>query len=165
MIKVVISLFALVLLSSCSDPVKEKENKAWDYLYNNEIDKSYALFKEISKSSNTSKKNCLGLAYTQGALKKDNYESTLAKCFDNKIIDYNFLVESFIEYYKNKDTTDFKIAEFKAFNDGGKFKSKKESQIVEGEYRDLLPYGVWKFYDLEGKLIREVDANANKASE
>ena len=154
--KILISLFSILMLLSCSKSKNNDEKQAWDYLYNNEADKAYILFKELIKE-NSSEKNHLGLAYTQAALDKDNYYSTLNKGFKNYIISYGYLVGSYARYYKSKDTIEFDINEFKALNNDGRFKTKKGSQIIEGEYKDLKPYGRWKFYNLSGELIKEID--------
>jgi hypothetical protein len=150
-------------LSSCDNrSYDEIENEAWSQLFEFEFEKANKEFEKLASLKKTDK-NILGLAYTQAILEKDNYYNTINNYFKDpkESYQYGFLVAAFKVYNDNgrKDLGDFSFEEFKAMHLGAKFKVKKNLQIIIGEYKDLKPFGVWKYYNLNNELVREIDFN------
>ena len=158
-------LIVLVLIISCKqDAYKALEEEAWEDLYTLKIEDAYPKFVTLFEHRRT-EKNTLGLAYTQAVLDTGSFISTLSEGISDsrKEYSYGYAVAGFKYYVETgDDSVNFSMEEFIAFHEGGKFKIEKNYQIVEGEYRNLKPYGIWKFYSLDGQLKREWNYNENK---
>lgn len=155
-------IFLILLFFSCNEQtITEKD--AWNaLLIDFEIEKPYEYFSILIKKEPEIKKNYLGLTYTECILERGNWHETLNKFSQNEedLWKYGHFATIFKSYIKNKDIkTGLNINEFRALHLDGKFKLKKNSQIIEGEYKNLKPYGVWKFSKLNGDFIREENFN------
>lgn len=165
-------LFVLIFgVISCGMTEQERfEHEAWENLYALEIEEAYPKFKRMYEQDKT-KKNALGFACSQAVLDSGNYSSTLSEVFSsNDHYKYGMLVTSFKMSVKpdtiagvvmdRQRLEEFPIIEFRAMIEGTSFKRTDWSNnIIEGQYKDLKPYGTWTFYSQDGKVLRTIDAS------
>lgn len=148
----------LFLIISCNKQVINEKN-SWNALLTDyDIEKAYNHFTVLTKENPEIKKNYLGLAYTQCILDKTEWQETLTKFSDKEedLWKYGHFATTLRTYLKDKKVnTGLDINEFRALHFDGKFKKEKDFILIEGEYKDLKPFGTWKFYKLNGEFIRE----------
>ena len=146
------------------------EHEAWEHLYALEIEEAYPKFKKMYEQDKT-QKNALGFACTQAVLDSGNYSSTLSEVFSsNEHSTFGMLVAHFkisvlpdsIEGFALDEQRfeGFPMIEFKAMIEGTSFRRKdRDDTIIEGEYKDLKPYGTWKIYSQDGKIIETMNVS------
>jgi hypothetical protein len=158
--KIILSLVIIgsSLISACSSKLTT-EKEAWnDLLVSHHIQEAHEKFTMLIENEPAVKKHYLGLAYTQCILDNAVWMSTLEK-FSTKEEDvwaYSHFATTFKRYLSNQKTqVGLNIIEFRALHLGGKFKIEKNYQTIEGEYKNMKPFGTWKYYNFKGDFLRE----------
>lgn len=153
-----LAIVGLLLISACANKVTT-EKQAWnDLLVTHNIQEAHEKFIILIENEPDVKKHYLGLAYTQCILDNSVWMSTLEKFSieDEDLWNYGNLATTFKRYLSNsKKPTVLNIVEFRVLHLGGKFKIEKNYQTIEGEYKNLKPFGTWKYYNFKGDFLRE----------
>jgi len=151
-------IVGLILISACSNIIITA-NEAWnDLLVTQNIQEAHEKFIILIENEPDIKKHYLGLEYTQCILDNSEWMNTLKKFSSNDedIWNYGHLATTFKRYLSNPKTpTGLNIIEFRALHLGGKFKIEKNYQTIEGEYKNMKPFGTWKYYNFKGDFLRE----------
>lgn len=140
----------------CNSQIKSQED-CWKTLISLDLKKSESQFKKRLTNNPNDKLSQLGMAYTQCALDNPNWMKSLNKFTEDPDSSwtYGHLAVAFKHYAEGTKNIEFSIDEFKAMHLGGKFRAEKGFEIIEGEYQNLNPIGIWHIYNLENELIRE----------
>lgn len=151
-------IVGLLLISACANKVTT-EKEAWnELLVSHKIKEAQEKFILLIENEPAVKKHYLGLAYTQCILDNAVWMSTLEN-FTTKEEDvwtYSHFATTFKRYLSNPKTqVGLNIIEFRALHLGGKFKIEKNYQTIEGEYKNMKPFGTWKYYNFKGDFLRE----------
>jgi len=157
--------YSIILLTIVSCSVKKKSTTdCWSELTELKLKRAKSSFKKRIKIDSSDKLNYLGLSYIQCALNNSQWSETLNKFTSDPDSSFSFgnMAVVFSLYVQGEKLSDFNIDEFKAFHLGGKFRVTKNHQIIEGEYKDMKPSGIWKYYNLKHKLIEQKDYNQEK---
>ncbi|NQY30385.1 MAG: hypothetical protein HRT69_13040 [Flavobacteriaceae bacterium] len=151
-------IIGFILISACNNRIGT-ETEAWnDLLVSHHIQDAHEKFIVLIEEEPDVKKHYLGLAYTQCILDNSEWMSTLEKFSTEEEVlwSYGHLATVFKRHLRNpKIQTGLNIVEFRALHLGGKFKIDKNHQTIEGEYRNMKPFGTWKYYNLKGDFLRE----------
>ena len=156
----IIFLITVMSFISCSKEEKTKTD-CWETLIQLDIKQSEIDFQNRINADTTDKLSLLGLAYSQCALNNEEWYNSINDFTSNpdSALIYGFIAQAFKSFSKGIDNPEFNINEFRALHLDGKFKVKRNFQIVEGEYKNLKPVGIWKFYNMNNDLIREQNMN------
>lgn len=151
-------IVGLLLIIACSNRIVTA-NEAWnDLLVTQNIKEAHEKFIILIENEPDIKKHYLGLAYTQCILDNADWMSTLEKftAKEEEVWSYSHFSTTFKRYLsKPKIQTGLNIIEFRALHLGGKFKIEKNYQTIEGEYKNMKPFGTWKYYNFKGDFLRE----------
>ena len=155
-----VALLALLVCAfACTTTKVATKEESWKQLIDLKLDESLISFQNRIQVDSSDKLNYLGLAYAQCALDEELWLKTLGMFTQNpdSLLLYGHVAQAFKSYSKGISNPDFSLDEFKAMHLDGKFKTKRNFRMIEGEYKKLKPIGVWRIYNLNGELIREMD--------
>lgn len=128
------------------------------FLVSHKIKEAQEKFTLLIENEPPVKKHYLGLAYTQCILDNADWVSTLEKfSTEEEIIwSYGHFATTLKRYLKNSnESIGLNIVEFRTLHLGGKFKIEKKYQIIEVAYKNMKPFGTWKYYNFKDEFLRE----------
>ncbi|WP_420552759.1 hypothetical protein [Tenacibaculum aiptasiae] len=156
-------IFFIFLFTSCHKKISEKQ--AWNNFFNGNIEVSNTHFKELIKNNPSSKKNYLGLAYTQCIANKE-YMPYIKKFTNNNdsILMFSHIAGTLKQYFSNDSEKKLRehlknnLEIIKSLHLDSSFKTYHLNGNIEsqGQYKKMRAIGIWKSYSANGKLIEEV---------